>query len=115
MQSEKIICEACKPNAQKVSEKTIERFLNQYSSWDLIIDQDVQKLSKIFTFKNFVEAQAFTNKVGEMAETEGHHPSITLEYGQVTVRWWSHKIMGLHEDDINLSIKTDILFEGLAQ
>ena len=114
MQSKEVVCEACQPEAQKASEKTIESFLNQYSTWSLIIDQDVQKLCKSFTFKNFVEAQAFTNIVGEMAEKEGHHPSITLEYGRVTVKWWSHKIMGLHDDDINLSIKTDTLFEGLA-
>ena len=45
-----------------------------------------------------------------MAETEGHHPSITLEYGRVTVKWWSQKIKGLHENDLKLSEKTDVLY-----
>jgi 4a-hydroxytetrahydrobiopterin dehydratase len=45
-----------------------------------------------------------------MAEIEGHHPSITLEDGRVTVKWWSHKIRGLHENDLKLSEKTDVLY-----
>ena len=87
MQEEQKICEACLPDA----------------------DNDIQKLSKVFTFANFIEAQNFTNKVANMAEKEGHHPSITLEYGRVTVKWWSHKIKGIHEHDLKLSEQTDRL------
>ena len=110
MQGEQKICEACLPDAEKASEQVVQNFLKKHTSWDLISESDVQKLSKVYKFANFVEAQGFTNKVSDMAEIEGHHPSITLEFGRVTVMWWSHKIKGLHENDLKLSIKTDGLY-----
>ena len=112
MQGEEKICEACLPDAEKASEPTVQNFLREHISWDLISESDVQKLSKVYKFANFVEAQGFTNKVSDMAESEGHHPSITLEFGQVTVKWWSHKIKGLHDNDLKLSIKTDGLYRN---
>ena len=112
MQLKEKVCEACLPDAQKVSETALENFLKEQDNWELISDDNVQKLSKVYKFINFSEAQGFTNKVSDMAELEGHHPSITLEYGQVTVKWWSHKIKGLHENDLKLSIKTDGLYRN---
>ena len=115
MQGEQKICEACLPDAEKASEPTVQNFLREHISWDLISESDVQKLSKVYKFANFVEAQGFTNKVSDMAEIEGHHPSITLEFGRVTVMWWSHKIKGLHENDLKLSEKTDFIYGELLR
>ena len=75
----------------------------------------MQKLRNSNNFANFVEAQHFTNNVAEMAEIEGHHPTIILEYGLVTVKWWSQKIKGLHELDIMLSKQTDALYRGMSR
>lgn len=58
-----------------------------------------------FKFKDFAEALAFTNKVGQIAEEEGHHPSILTEWGGVTVTWWTHKIKGLHRNDFIMAAK----------
>ena len=115
MQSDEIICEACLPDAQKVSTATLKDFLKRNTNWELLDDNDVQKLSKCYNFTNFVEAQRFTNNVAEMAEIEGHHPTIILEYGLVTVKWWSQKIKGLHELDITLSKQTDALYRGMSR
>jgi len=66
-----------------------------------------EQLCKEFKFKNFVEALAFTNKVGELAEAENHHPAILVEYGKVTVSWWTHVIGGLHKNDFIMAARTD--------
>ncbi|WP_290787293.1 4a-hydroxytetrahydrobiopterin dehydratase, partial [Halomonas sp.] len=60
-----------------------------------------------FTFKDFVQALDFTQRVGEIAEQADHHPAILTEYGKVTVTWWSHKIKGLHRNDFILAARTD--------
>jgi 4a-hydroxytetrahydrobiopterin dehydratase len=65
----------------------------------------------VFNFKNFLQALKFTNKIGAIAEEEGHHPRIITEYGRVTVDWWTHRIGGLHKNDFIMAAKTDGLFE----
>jgi 4a-hydroxytetrahydrobiopterin dehydratase len=67
------------------------------------------QLEKRFEFPDFAGALAFTNKVGEIAEEEGHHPKLTTEWGSVVVTWWSHKIGGLHRNDFIMAAKTDKL------
>lgn len=69
----------------------------------------IKRLEKSFKFKDFAEALAFTNKVGKIAEKEGHHPDILTEWGRVTVSWWTHKIKGLHRNDFIMAAKTDAL------
>jgi 4a-hydroxytetrahydrobiopterin dehydratase len=110
MESDRTICEACLPDAQKVSDEALNVFLNENRTWKLL-DDDVQKLGKSYKFQNFINAQGFTSSIGDMAEKEGHHPTIILEYGMVTVSWWSHKIKGLHNNDLLLSLKTDEIYE----
>jgi 4a-hydroxytetrahydrobiopterin dehydratase len=69
----------------------------------------IKRLERTFKFKDFAQALAFTNKVGELAESEGHHPAILTEWGKVTVAWWTHKIKGLHQNDFAMAAKTDRL------
>ncbi len=66
-------------------------------------------LEKLFRFKNFREALAFTNRVGELAEEQGHHPDLCLGWGRVQVTIYTHKIDGLHESDFVLAAKIDTL------
>ena len=111
MESDQIVCEACLPDAQKVSNEVLDVFLSENRTWQLLNDDDTQKLGKSYKFQNFIQAQEFTSSIGDMAEKEGHHPTIILEYGMVTVSWWSHKIKGLHNNDLLLSLKTDEIYE----
>jgi len=74
--------------------------------WQII---DEHHLEKEYLFRDFKEALAFTVKVGEIAELEGHHPDIVLSYGKVVVRIWTHKINGLAESDFILAAKCDTL------
>jgi 4a-hydroxytetrahydrobiopterin dehydratase len=64
-------------------------------------------LERSFKFSNFKQALDFTNAVARVAEEQGHHPEITLTWGRVTVRLWTHKIGGLHENDFILAAKID--------
>ena len=66
-----------------------------------------------FVFLNYGDSRNFLNKVADLAEEEDHHPEIILEWGKVTVTWWSHKIRGLHKNDFICASKTDALFENL--
>jgi 4a-hydroxytetrahydrobiopterin dehydratase len=70
-----------------------------------------KRLERTFKFENFAQALSFTNKVGEQAEEEGHHPALLTEWGKVTVTWWTHKIGGLHRNDFIMAAKTDELSE----
>ena len=102
-------CEACLPDAPLVTEQEQIELLAELTDWSIIVEENVKQLSKQYMFGNFVEAQAFSNQVGEIAEQAGHHPAILTEWGKVTVRWWSHKIAGLHKNDFVMAAKTDLI------
>jgi len=70
---------------------------------------DGHRLEKTFTFPDFKTALAFTNRVGALAEAEGHHPDILLAWGKVTITIWTHKIDGLTESDFILAAKAEQL------
>jgi 4a-hydroxytetrahydrobiopterin dehydratase len=103
-------CEVCKVGSNAVSQEAKTEYLKVIPDWDIVEEVNVEKLQREFIFKNFVDALAFTNKVGEIAEDESHHPDITTRYGSVTVVWYTHKIMGLHINDFIMATKTDGLF-----
>jgi 4a-hydroxytetrahydrobiopterin dehydratase len=69
-----------------------------------------RRLRRIFSFDDFAQALEFTNKVGVLAEEEGHHPALLTEWGRTTVTWWTHKIRGLHRNDFVMAAKTDVLY-----
>ena len=72
-------------------------------------DASIARLERVFHFPSFADALAFTNRVGALAEEEGHHPALLTEWGRVTVTWWTHKIRGLHRNDFIMAAKTDAL------
>jgi 4a-hydroxytetrahydrobiopterin dehydratase len=100
-------CVACRADAPKVSDEQLPQLLAQIPDWVPEVRDGIMQLERIYKFKNFKKALAFTNRVGEMAEAEGHHPGLLTEWGKVTVTWWSHSIKGLHENDFICAAKTD--------
>lgn len=104
-------CEACRADAPKMAEDEKCSLLADIPDWELIELDGEEQLQRVFRFRNFAQAMAFTNTVGELAEAEGHHPAILLEWGKVTVRWWTHKIGGLHRNDFIMSARTDAAFQ----
>ena len=103
-------CVACRRGAPKVTEAEIAEYHPQVSEWDLIERDEIKRLERLFQFDDFGQALAFTNRVGELAEEEGHHPALLTEWGRVTVTWWTHKIRGLHRNDFIMAAKTDALY-----
>lgn len=102
-------CEACRADAPKVTEQQALELQRQIPEWEQIERDGVPQLRRVFTFADFVGALAFANQVGQLAEEQGHHPAILVEYGRVTVRWWTHKIRGLHRNDFIMAARTDQL------
>jgi len=83
--------------------------LPKIPSWIIVDDEGIKKLICSYAFLNYTDSVTFANKVAALAEKEDHHPEITLEWGKVTVIWWSHKIKGLHKNDFICAAKTDDL------
>ena len=69
-------------------------------------------LERLYTFKDFAQALAFVNKVGAVAEAEGHHPDLHLAWGKCKVEIWTHKINGLTESDFYMAAKADRAFDA---
>jgi 4a-hydroxytetrahydrobiopterin dehydratase len=103
-------CEACQPGSPKLAKDELEGFLSQNPGWQVIPYEGIEHLERTFPFKNFVSALAFTNKIGVLAEQEGHHPALLTEWGKVKVSWWTHAIAGLHRNDLIMAAKTDLIF-----
>ena len=102
-------CEACRAGAPKATQEEIDKFIPQLPDWEIIEVDGIKQLRKAFTFNNFEDALSFTDKVGTIAEEDGHHPAILTEWGKVNVTWWTHKIHGLHFNDFIMAAKTDKL------
>lgn len=100
-------CVACRADAPRATEAERQRYMAQLPEWNIIHVEDMDRLTRTFTFKNFADALAFTNRVGQIAEQENHHPALLTEWGKVTVTWWTHKIRGLHVNDFVMAAKTD--------
>ena len=105
-------CEACRADAPQVSDEELRELMPKIPDWSTSVVDDVMRLVREFEFKNFAQALAFTNRVGDIAEQEGHHPAILTEWGKVTVTWWTHKIGGLHRNDLIMAARTDELYDA---
>lgn len=98
-------CVACEGGTTPLNKVEAEVLLKQLKQWTL--SGDAKWISKDFKFKDFVEALAFVDKVGAIAEQEGHHPDIQLSWGKATVELTTHAIGGLSENDFILAAKVD--------
>jgi len=103
-------CEACRIDAPLLSEQELQNLQNEIPEWNVIVDDNVPRLTREFSFKNFLDALNFVNKVGALAESENHHPEMVVAWGKATISWWTHKIRGLHLNDVIMAAKTDELF-----
>ena len=103
-------CEACHADAPKISDEDLKTLMPGIPDWDVIVVEGVMQLSREFGFSNFEQAMAFSNRVGDIAEAVNHHPAILTEWGRVTVTWWSHKIRGLHKNDLIMAARTDEVY-----
>ncbi len=101
--SEKI-CVPCKGGIPPLNGEELVKLKEQVEGWDVIEEHHI---AKTYKFPNFVKALAFVNKVGDIAEEQGHHPDIYLAWGKVGITICTHKIDGLTESDFILAAKID--------
>lgn len=103
-------CEACRADAPRVTAEEIPALSETIPDWQLLQTDGPAQLRRRYDFKDFKSALDFANQVGALAESEGHHPALLVEWGKVTVSWWTHKIKGLHKNDFIMAAKTDQIF-----
>ena len=101
-------CVVCRVGAPPVTADEIAELHPLVPDWKIIEREGEPQLERAFKFKDFAQALAFTNRVGALAEAEGHHPALLTEWGRVTVTWWTHKIKNLHRNDFIMAAKTDL-------
>ena len=95
-------CVPCEGGTPPLSEEKSRAYLSELGEgWAL----EEGKLVRTFKFRRFVEAIAFVNRVAEIAEAEGHHPNITINYNRVRLELFTHAIKGLSENDFILAAK----------
>lgn len=104
------VCVPCETGGDPMNEEQMNTYTPQVPSWEVIDKESVAKLKREFKFKNFAEAMEFANKVGKIAEENGHHPRLIVDWGKVTVHWWTHAVKGLHRNDFIMAAKTDALY-----
>ena len=99
-------CVPCKGGVPPLKGLELQRILRQVPEWKAVNEHHI---TRTFTFPDFKQALAFVNKVGELAEQQGHHPDIFLAWGKVEITLWTHKIDGLTESDLIMAAKIDQL------
>ena len=98
-------CTPCRGGVPPLTREEAQRLQIQVSNWELV--DDAHRIERSFRFGNFRESLAFVQKIGELAEAEGHHPDISFGWGYVTVSLNTKKIKGLHENDFIIATKID--------
>jgi len=102
-------CVPCRGGITPMERAKAEEMLKQLDSeWALNKDGHLERL---YRFKDFAQALAFVNKVGAVAEEEGHHPDLYLAWGKCKIELWTHKINGLTESDFYMAAKSDRAFQ----
>lgn len=104
-------CTPCKGGDLPFTPEDIILYIDKIEDWHVI---DNHHLYKKFIFKDFKEALKFVNSIGNISEEEGHHPDITLSWGKVEVRLFTHKINGLSINDFILAARFDNVFNKVV-
>ncbi len=100
-------CVPCRSGVPALSAEESKHYLDQTPNWAL--DGAASRIERRFAFGDFVEALDFVNRLGALAENEGHHPDISFGWGYCNVVLYTHKIKGLHENDFIMAAKIDCL------
>lgn len=87
----------------------IKKLKTQIPHWEIIQSGGVKKLQRTFLFKNFDQAMTLAIKIKKLADHADHHPALLVEWGKLTVTFWTHKIQGLHRNDFIMAAKVDKL------
>ena len=102
-------CVPCRGGVPPLKGEELRQILQEVPQWKAVNEHHV---TRAFTFPDFKQALAFVNRVGEVAEQQGHHPDILLTWGKAEITMWTHKIDGLTRSDLIMAAKIDQLYPG---
>ena len=102
-------CVPCHGGVPRLGASEIEKYLGELRGWEVVGEHH---LKKTYAYPNFRQSLALVNRIGEVAETEGHHPDICFGWGRVEVTIYTHAIDGLSESDFILAAKIDAIQKG---
>ena len=103
-------CVSITATSQRLGKEETSDLLPRVTGWKIFDRGEEPRLEKTYQFENFKQALEFTQRVGNLADQENHHPALLTEWGKVTVDWWTHKIKGLHRNDFVMAAKSDELY-----
>ena len=109
-------CVPCRGRVPAVTDTEKTELLSQISQWSVVQETadngtTIKMLRRVFKFSSYTAALTFTNQIAALAEEENHHPAILLEWGKVTVSWWTHTIDDLHQNDFVGAAKTERVYD----
>jgi len=102
-------CVPCRGEVPALKGEQLHAFSHQLPNWNVVNEHHI---SRTFKFPDFRKALEFVNRVGEVAEQQGHHPDILLAWGKAEITLWTHKVDGLSESDFIMAAKIDALYAG---
>ena len=102
-------CYKCTVGSPIISIDEANRLIQFVPSWTLNNREFPHTLTREFMFKNFTDAVKFSVKIAELADEQDHHPKLIIEWGKVSIFWWTHSIKGLHLNDFIMAAKADAL------
>jgi len=105
-------CGSCRADAPRLEPAEIAVLAAEVPEWRVTERNGVPRLERTFPMPSYLAGLEFARRVGLLAEEADHHPAIVIEYGRVTVRWWTHAIRGLHRNDVVMAARTDRLYEA---
>ncbi len=100
-------CKACEGGVNPLSLPEAEFLLKKIPAWS--INADAKEISRTYSFKNYYHTMAFVNALAYMAHTENHHPDLEVSYNKCKVRYSTHAIGGLSENDFICAAKSDAI------
>ena len=105
-------CVPCRGTENTLTHEEIEELRTNVPDWEVIDSDTTPKLRRRFPVADFRRALTLANQIGEIAEAANHHPRLVVEWGRVSVSWWTHAIGGLHRNDFIMAARTDRFVGG---
>lgn len=102
-------CQPCQLGSRPLPHEDVTRLLSTVPRWKKLSVDNMERIQREYHFKDFRSGFDFAYKLAALSERENHHPTLFIEWGQVTVTWWTHKVNGLHLNDFIMAAKTDLL------
>jgi 4a-hydroxytetrahydrobiopterin dehydratase len=106
-----LTCVPCRKGSSRLSPEEIARSMTDLPLWQVLEYDGAPRLVRVFKFKDFSSPLAFANQIGAIAAAEDHHPVLLVEWGRLSVSWYTHAIGGLHQNDMIMAAKTDQLYQ----